>query len=184
MGYGTVSRLLHWVMAVMILVMIPVGLTMIQEGLERSTQDRLFILHKNMGTALLALIVIRVGWRLLNPPPPLPAHMPPAMQLASRSVHVGLYVAIAVMAASGYARVRMGGFPIEGLDALGIGTLLPRDDDLAESAKAVHATVKYALVALIGIHVVAAAYHGIVRQDGIMRRMWPPVAPAAERKVG
>jgi cytochrome b561 len=40
MGYGTVSRLLHWVMAVMILVMIPVGLTMIQEGLERSTQDR------------------------------------------------------------------------------------------------------------------------------------------------
>lgn len=184
MGYGTVARLLHWVMAVMILVMIPVGMIMIQEGLERATQDRLFILHKNMGTVLLALIVVRFGWRLFNPPPPLPSHMPPAMQLASRTVHVGLYVAIAVMAASGYARVRMGGFPIEGLDAVGIGTLLPRDDDLAETAKAVHATTKRVLMGLIGIHVAGAAYHGIVRRDGVMRRMWPPVAPAGERRVG
>jgi cytochrome b561 len=106
------------------------------------------------------------------------------MRLASRSVHVGLYGAIAVMAASGYARVRLGGFPIEGLDALGIGTLLPQDDDLAETAKAIHATVKWILMGLIGIHVAAAAYHGIVRQDGIMGRMWPPVAPASQRKVG
>jgi cytochrome b561 len=184
MGYGTVSRLIHWVMAVMILVMIPVGMIMIQEGLERSTQDRLFILHKNMGTLLLALIVVRIVWRLINPPPALPSHMPPAMRLASRSVHLGLYVAIAVMAASGYARVRMGGFPIEALDAVGIGTFLPQDDDLAERAKAVHATAKWVFIGLIGVHVAAAAYHTVVRQDGIMSRMWPPVAPAGERKVG
>jgi cytochrome b561 len=182
MGYGTVARQLHWIMAILILVMIPVGLTMTQEGLARPTQDALFILHKNLGAVLLVLIVVRFVWRLLHPAPPLPASVPSLQARASQVVHWGLYFFVFLMAASGYARVRLGGFPIEYLDAVGVPALLPKNEPLAEVAKSIHATAKYGLVALILLHVSAAAYHGLVARDGVFTRMWPPVRPARDAR--
>jgi cytochrome b561 len=178
MGYGTVARQFHWIMAVLIIVMIPVGLAMTQEGLPRPTQNALFILHKNLGALLLVLIFARLAWRLLNPPPPLPASVPPLQALASQVVHWGLYLMILVMAASGYARVRLGGFPIEYLDAIGVPPLLPENERLAEVAKSVHATAKFGLGGLVLVHVAAAGYHGLVVRDGVFSRMWPPVRRA------
>lgn len=179
MGYGTVARILHWLMAIMVLVMIPVGTIMVREGLARPTQDALFILHKGMGASLLVLILLRFAWRLSHRPPPLPASVPPAQALVARAVHWGLYLFVFVMAASGFARVRLGGFPIELLDALGVPPLLPENEPLAEVAKRVHATARFGLIALIVVHVAAGLYHGLVLKDGVFSRMWPPVRPAA-----
>lgn len=175
MGYGTVARLLHWGMALLILLMIPAGLTMVQEGLARPVQDALFIFHKNTGSLLLVLVIVRIVWRWFHPAPPLPDHMPAAMQVAARATHYGLYLAVLTMAVSGYSRVRLGGFPVEYLDAMGVPPLLPESKPAAEVAKGIHATVKYALIALIALHVAAASYHGLVRRDGVFGRMWPPV---------
>lgn len=177
MGYGTVARLLHWIMALLILAMIPAGLTMVQEDLPRPVQDALFIFHKNTGSLLLVLVIVRIIWRAFHPAPPLPDHMPVAMRAAARTTHYGLYLAVLTMAVSGYSRVRLGGFPIEYLDAMGVPPLLPKNEPAADVAKAIHATVKYALISLIALHVAAASYHGLVRRDGVFGRMWPPVAP-------
>lgn len=178
MGYGTVARCLHWLMAIMVFIMIPVGTIMIQEGLARPTQDALFILHKGLGASLLVLIVLRFAWRLTHRPPPLPASVPRAQALAARAVHWGLYFFVFVMAASGFARVRLGGFPIELLDALGVPPMLPENEPLAEIAKGIHATARFGLIALIALHVAAALYHRFVLRDGVVSRMWPPVRRA------
>src|SRR5690606_1222622 len=111
MGYGTVARFLHWIMALLILAMIPAGLTMVQEDLPRPVQDALFIFHKNTGSLLLVLVIVRIIWRAFHPAPPLPDHMPVAMRAAARTTHYGLYLAVLTMAVSGYSRVRLGGFP-------------------------------------------------------------------------
>jgi cytochrome b561 len=178
MGYGTVARSLHWLMAIMVLTMIPVGTIMVREGLDRPTQDALFILHKGMGATLLVLILLRFAWRLGHRPPPLPASVPRVQALAARVVHWGLYLFVFVMAASGFARVRLGGFPIELLDALGVPPMLPKNEPLAEIAKGIHATARFGLIALIVVHISAALYHGLVLKDGVFSRMWPPVRPA------
>lgn len=60
------------------------------------------------------------------------------------------------------------------LDALGIPPLLAKNEPLAEAAKAVHATAAFGLIALILAHVAAATFHGVVRRDGVVARMWPP----------
>ncbi len=78
------------------------------------------------------------------------------------------------MAVSGYVRVTAGGFPIESLNALGVPPALAKNEALANAAKAFHGTCAYLLIALIAVHVGAAAYHGIVRRDGVFSRMWPP----------
>ena len=173
MGYGVVSRLFHWVTVLMVAVMIPVGLVMTQE-IPRSVQDPLFILHKGLGPVLLVVVLLRLGWRFTHRPPPLPADIPLAQRRAAATVHAGLYVMLIVMAVSGYVRVTTGGFPTEFLSALGIPPLLPKAEGVSEIAESVHATVKYILIALIAMHVAAAAYHGLVRRDGVFSRMWPP----------
>lgn len=158
----------------LVLVMIPVGLIMTQEGLPRPVQDRLFILHKGLGPVLFVVVVLRLIWRWHAPPPPLPESVPPLQRRMAAGVHALLYVFLFLMAVSGYVRVTAGGFPIELLDAIGIPPLLPRSEGVAEAAKMVHATAKSGLVALIVAHVAAALYHAIVLRDGVFSRMWPP----------
>ena len=58
---------------------------------------------------------------------------------------------------------------------LGLSTLVPRSDDLAEAAKAVHYWAGLALIALVALHLGAALFHGAVRRDGVLGRMWPPL---------
>jgi cytochrome b561 len=176
MGYDTVARLFHWVTVIAVLIMIPVGLTMIQEGLPRPLQDRLFILHKGLGPVVLVIVVLRLGWRLLNPPPPLPASVPRPQQRVANTTHRLLYLFLLIMATSGYVRVTTGGFPIELLNWLGIPPLLPKNEAVAEVAKAIHATAIFGLLALIALHVGGALYHWLWLRDRIIFRMWPPFA--------
>ncbi|MFT3974417.1 MAG: cytochrome b/b6 domain-containing protein [Amaricoccus sp.] len=174
MRYGRVSRLFHWITVLLILVMIPVGLTMIQE-IPRPLQDRLFVLHKGLGPVVLLVVVLRLGWRAFHPAPPLPADLPRLQRGAAAVVHAGLYLLLLVMATSGYVRVTTGGYPIEALNALGIPPLFGKHETVSAVAKTVHATALFALLALIAAHIGAAVWHGLVRRDGIVRRMWPPL---------
>ena len=89
-------------------------------------------------------------------------------------MQVALYTLLVIMAVSGYVRVRAGGFPIEMLDALGVPTLVPRSDALAQAAKTLHANARFPLAALIVLHVGAGLKHLLAR-DGVFGRIWPPV---------
>ncbi len=179
MGYGVVARTFHWLTVLALLAMIPSGLIMTQE-IPRDLQDRLFMLHKGLGSLVLILVLLRLGWRWLNPPPPLPGSLTDVQRRASAIVHGLLYAFLLIMAVSGYVRVTAGGFPIELLRAIGIPPLLPKMEGVAAVAKAVHATAKFGLAALILLHVAAACYHGLIRRDGVFSRMWPPFSAAKQ----
>lgn len=174
-GYGTAARLLHWVMAVLILLTLPAGLIMVRDGIGRGLQDALFIYHKNVGVLLLVLCALRLLLRWRNPPPPRAVALPPWQEWTAMATHRMLYGLVLVVAVAGYVRVRAGGFPIEAIDALGMAPLLPRSDALAEAAKALHYAGGLVIMAVISLHIAAAAFHAIVRRDGVIRRMWPPL---------
>lgn len=179
--YRTTARLLHWTTAILVLLMIPAGAIMIREGMSRDLQNTLFIFHKNVGVLVLFLVIIRLGFRLVNPPPPLPPDMPQVQKRIAATSHFLLYALLLLMPVAGYIRVKSGGFPIEMLDALGVPSLVPRSDALAEVAKSVHYAGSLALAAFVTLHIGAALYHGIVRRDGVFSRMWPPIGRSAER---
>ena len=172
--YAPFTRLLHWVVAVMVLATFPVGVIMLTEGLARPTQDLLFILHKNGGVIILFLVLLRLVWRVFSPAPPMPATMPPLQARLARAAHWALYTLLLVMTISGYVRVRAGGFPIEMLDAMGMPAFVPRSDTLAETAKLVHANARFALALLIVGHIGAGLHH-LLRKDGVFARIWPPL---------
>lgn len=175
MGYGTVARLFHWITVLLVVTMLGIGLVMVQE-IPRGWQDRLFVLHKGLGIVVLLVMLARLGWRVTHQPPPLPASIPAGQARVAEVVHWALYALLIVQAISGYVFVTSGGYPIEVLNALGIPPLLAKREAVAGVAVAVHVAGAYLLMALIVAHVAAAAFHGFVRKDGVVARMWPPVA--------
>lgn len=174
--YGVVARLFHWTTVAMVGVMIPVGIAMTSGFFEgTAAQDPLFILHKGLGVVILALLVLRLGWRLFHEPPPFPDTMPPIEQWMAKSTHWGLYVLLLVQTVSGYLRTVAGDFPIELLEAVGIPPLLSGMPELEQAMLLVHTVSAYTLTAVIAAHASAAVYHAITENDGILRRIWPPV---------
>lgn len=171
--YKAPARWLHWLVAFLVLGMLPVGLLMVQEGLSRPFQNALFLMHKNTGVIVMLLVAARIFYRWRNPPPPLPNNLPLWQKRVSAWTHGVLYGLIVLMPVSGYVRVRTGGFPIEILDAIGIGTLLPKSDAIANAAKSLHYLGAWALAVVVGLHVAAALQHALIKRDGIFQRMWP-----------
>ena len=177
MTYTTPARLLHWIMAILILAMIAAGWVMVRDGLDRATQNALFIFHKNTGVLLLIFAGIRLAYRWLRPPPPLPDHIPGWQARLAGASHGVLYALLFAMPIAGYVRVKAGGFPIETLDTMGVPSLVVRSEALATIAKSIHYFGGLALCAVIAAHILAGFYHLIVRRDGVFSRIWPPVRP-------
>lgn len=171
--YRPPARWFHWTVAVVVLLMIPAGLIMTREGLARPVQDALYLFHKNMGVLLVPVILARIAYRLTHKPPPLPASIPGWQRGAARLSHALLYVLLVVMPISGFIRVRAGGFPIELLDRLGVGPWLAKSERVADIAQGIHAVGAFTLIAVLAIHVAAAAQHALIRRDGVWSRMWP-----------
>ena len=146
MGFGTVSRLFHWVTVLLVLVMIPVGVVMTQD-VPRPLQDSLFILHKGLGPVVLVVVLLRLLWRAFHPAPPLPASVPPLQARVAKLVHAGLYFFLLVQAISGYVRVTAGGFPIETLESVGIPPLLPKSEGIGDIASTIHRISAFCLMA-------------------------------------
>lgn len=170
-SYHPASRILHWLVAILVLSTFPAGVIMTGEDLSRPVQDALFIYHKNVGVIIFVLMLVRLGLRMIYPAPPLPQTVPDWQRLAAKISHFLLYVLIFAMTISGYVRVVSGGFPIEMLDALGVPPLLPESETVEETAKAIHASVRFALFAVIVLHLGAALYHAAILRDGVFARM-------------
>jgi cytochrome b561 len=170
-GYKPLAKIFHWLTALLVLLTIPAALTMLTPGIGRWLQDPLFMFHKNVGVVLLVLVAARLAYRLLNPPPPLPRSMPPFQRHIAEATHWLFYGLLLAMAISGFIRVTAGGFPLEVFDRFGIQNLVPRSDSLAETAKRIHASLRFPLIVLIVLHICAALYHGLIKRDGLAKRM-------------
>ncbi len=169
-GYGTVARLFHWVIALMVIVQIPAGIAMTSEPL-LGVADPLFILHKGMGSVLLVLVVARLLWRITHPPPPFPDFMPSLEQRIAGSTHVVMYILFLVMAVSGYVRTIGDGFPIELLDELGIPPLIPLMPEVARVMLVIHQFTVIALIGLVAVHVSAVLRHHLIDRNPVLARM-------------
>jgi cytochrome b561 len=173
-GYGTVARILHWVVALLVVLQIPAGIAMTSEPLA-AWADPIYIFHKGSGAVLFVLVLARVAWRLTHRAPAFPAFMPPLEQRIAGATHVAIYVLLVVMVVSGYIRTVGDDFPIELLDVLGVPPLIPPMPRLAHAMLVVHQFTVVALVGLVAVHVSAVLRHHMIERNPVLARMWPPV---------
>lgn len=204
--YTVVAIILHWAIAVAILGMIPLGWWM-GEALEQpATQAQAiaaFQLHKSIGLTVLALSVIRLAWRLMNPAPPLPEGMKPWERLLAKAVHWAFYGIIVFMPLTGWLYVSTA-WSVHDHRALDVPTLyfglfrVPHilglagmSEDVRAALAAIfefsHSKLAWGAIGLAVLHVAAALKHQFVDKDGLLGRMIPGLGeaapPAPERAI-
>ena len=170
--YTRTAQALHWLIALLIFGLFPLGLYM--HGLPLSVRKlELYSWHKWFGITVLLLVVVRIAWRLTHRPPPLPNSIPRWQQAAAELMHELLYVLILFIPLSGWALSSASGIPVVWWGVLPLPSLLPANKDAAHLLALVHTTLNYTLAALVVAHVAAALKHQFIDRDGVLSRMLP-----------
>lgn len=177
--YGIVAQALHWLIAALIIVMFGLGWYMGDLPLGQRKFE-LYQLHKSLGLTILALVVVRLLWRLFNPAPPLPAHLRPWERTAAHLNHVLLYAMLFVQPVIGFLQSNAANFPVVWWGTLPLPAVIGSNEALAETLLAVHEWNSRLLLVLVLLHVGAALRHHFLLKDDVLRRMLP-IAPGGSR---
>lgn len=175
--YTLVQRLLHWLLALLVIPALGVGLTLGWLGFEGTKEafggevtNALYTGHKTVGVLILSLMTLRLGLRLiLGTPPPVPT-LTWFERVASRAVHDLLYLVLLALPVVGWLATAAGGYPVQ-FFAWTLPGLIAKDKALSETLFQLHGILGWTLLALLALHIGAALMHWLIKRDGVMRRM-------------
>ena len=178
--YASIAVALHWAIAILILGQIAGGLYMHNLPNASPVKFDLYQLHKSFGLSVLILTFLRLGWRLVNPPPALPVAMPGWQKLAARATHWGFYALMFITPLAGLAIVSVSptDIPTKWFGVVHVPHL-PFFNGVADRAavedifKEVHEVLAFSILFLLVLHVGAALKHGFINRDGVLRSMAP-----------
>ena len=170
--WGSVSKLLHWLVVVLILVMAWIGLRM---GDMPNGPDKIatYALHKSIGISILALVLLRLSWRLYAGAPAAVPGTPAWQERLASLTHWALYALLLAIPLSGWVLNSASGFPLQWFGLFNLPAIVGRDHGLHELAEEVHEWLFWAMVALAVAHAAAAFYHHLFQRDATLARMLP-----------
>ncbi|WP_449254012.1 YceI family protein [Brevundimonas naejangsanensis] len=190
--YSAVAIALHWLIAVAILSMIPMGWWMSDAIAQPDTQAlayRVFQIHKSIGFLILALTVLRIVWRLTHPVPALPGAMKGWEQFAARATHAAFYALMLALPLTGWIYVSTGWAVVTDTPLavatswFGLFTIphLPFIEHASEAARratawmamGAHSKLAWGAIVLVALHVGAALKHQFFDRDGVLSHMIP-----------
>ena len=175
---------LHWIPAVLVLVQIWLALSFadMPQGPQRG---ELFTWHKTIGATILILALVRLTYRLINPPPPFPPELPRWERLAAVWNHRLFYVLLiglpigGLIAVSGLTKgpttTLLGGVQIPVIPGI--------SEQMGETAGEIHAALAWVLIALLVLHVAAALKQQFFDRPGRMSGRMPPFRPRTHEPV-
>lgn len=168
--YDVITRCLHWIIAIGILIMIGLGLSF--DSLTPSQFQTAVFIHKSLAMTLLILMIVRILWRLTyGSTPPYNQQVAHWQISAAHGLHKILYLAIFTMLFSGWLMSSWSGYPVPFWGLANVALPLAHNKHNAAIASGVHSVCAWIMIILIVLHVIGALWHGIVRRDGVLRRM-------------
>ncbi len=185
--WGLVSRNLHWLIAVMIAVQVPLGFYMndvYKELIAIRSNDYSLLLqvsqfHHTNGFLILILTTLRLGWRIGNPTPEMPRGLAAYQRYLARLTHVFLYALLFAFPLSGWATLSAyeGEFPIYFFGWEQVPRIVPQAIDGSHAPYEFYAAIHKACwrigAVVLGLHVVGALWHHVIAKDNVLNRMRP-----------
>ena len=169
--YGTPAKIFHWLIVALLVVQYPIGWLM--PDLHRGMQPGApMTFHVSFGLTILALIVLRLVWRLTHPVAP-ESSLPAWQRLSSEFVHWMLYVIVLATTLSGWLFASYRGWSVTFFYLFPLPMLASNNAAAGKAIDGLHQAAEWMLLALIVIHVGAALAHIFVYRDRIMQRMLP-----------
>lgn len=171
-SWGWVSKTFHWLVFFLVVGLLVVAwiMTDMPDGPDKG---QLYGLHKAFGVVLLVLMVARLLWRMGTGRPALPAHLNAFEASAAHLNHAMLYVVLIAMPVAGIVMSLAAGYPIDVFGLFTLPAFETRNIPMAMFAHTAHEILAWAVVALAGLHILAALRHHFVLRDTVLRRMLP-----------
>jgi cytochrome b561 len=171
-GYDPVAKTLHWLVFVLVVAQFVVAIAIPDIG-RNTVPGTLINLHMSFGLTILAVVVVRWLWRIGHPIPPATPDMPTWERAIARVVHPTLYVLLVVSPVLGWMNASARDWKIVVFGLFPLPHLVVARSAIGRQAGDVHMFLAWVLLALIGLHVAAALYHGFIRRDSVLQRMLP-----------
>lgn len=175
--YGLVPRFLHWLTVILVIVAWALG-TFGDDLPKGAARDTGLFFHISAGLVILTALVMRLAWRVAEPPPPpepnefgrwLGAFADPAARLAHYTLYALLIAAPIAGIVAQFARGNA--LPLFGLGEIASPWI--GDRAFAHSATDIHEILANALVIVASFHAAAAVVHHVVFRDNTLIRMLP-----------
>ena len=170
--YSAVAQAFHWIIAALIVT---------QFTLAWRAQDLplgahklgLLAWHKSFGMTVLMLAVLRLSWRLFNPPPVLPDGMSKIERFLAKTTHVLFYVLIFAMPLTGWLMSSAKNYSVSWFGLFTWPNLIGKNEDRFELLRSTHDFMSYVLLAIAVLHILAALKHHFWNKDDVLVRMLP-----------
>jgi cytochrome b561 len=155
-------------MAVMILTMLGIGMAMV---VSLGDYHVLVSIHRPLGIAILALVVVRFVNRLLSPPPPFPATMSLLERRVARASELAMYALMFLLPLIGWGMLSAARYPIVLYGTVHLPFILPHDAMLYAVLRKAHTILAYLFFLTFLAHFSAILFHTLIVRDGMLKRM-------------
>jgi cytochrome b561 len=172
-GYGAAAQIVHWFSVLLVGVAWVLGTVCedLPRGSARALGEQV---HVSAGELIAILLIIRVGWRLFDPPPPPePTPLGSVGDVAAKIVHLALYALLAAVVAFGVVTQFADGDSLSLLGIVDIASPWIKNKGFAHDMKEIHEAMANGLIILATIHASSALVHHFVFRDRTLSRMSP-----------
>jgi cytochrome b561 len=171
--WGGLAKSFHWTIVALLIVQGSIGLIMVRLPKSPGVIP-FFSFHKSLGLTILALAILRLGWRAFDPRPEEPAGMPRWQVVGAHVGHALLYVLLFAVPLTGWWFDSVSALrPLYWFGLFEVPHLTGPDKELKDFAAAVHAFLFWILFFVAAAHAAMALIHQFINRDNVLGRMWP-----------
>jgi cytochrome b561 len=170
--YTAVAQAFHWVIAA--LVVTQFVLANLEDDLPIGAHKlALLARHKSVGMTILMLAILRLLWRLWNPPPELPSGMKPIERVLARATHIAFYVLLFAMPITGWLMSSAKNYSVSWFGLFTWPNLIGKNEAAFDLLHSTHEILSDVLFAVAVLHILAALKHHFWNKDNVLLRMLP-----------
>jgi cytochrome b561 len=170
--YSAVAKAFHWLIAALIVTQFTLA-DMADDLPIGAHKLALLARHKSFGMTVLMLAILRLLWRLKNPPPALPDHMTPLERKLARATHIAFYVLLFAMPLTGWMMSSAKNYSVSWFGLFTWPNLIGKNETAFDVLRATHDTMSFILLSIAVLHILAALKHHFWNKDNVLLRMLP-----------
>ena len=171
--YTNISILLHWLMALLILILFCLGWYM--EDLPKGSDERsyFFALHKSIGLTVFLILLVRVVWALTHRAPPMPLSLTKWQRIVATTTHHSLYLLMFLQPLTGYLSSSFSGYKTKFWNIITLPQWAEKNKEMNELLTEVHEISSILLATCIVLHILGAFSYLFLRHENVLSRMLP-----------
>lgn len=168
--YSPFAKTLHWLIAGLLVVQFVLA-ELADDAATESLELARLANHRSVGITILLLALVRLVWRSVQSPPPLPAATPRWQVVGAAISHWSMYGLLFALPITGWLMTSAENDPVSWFGLVTLPDFVAPNESLAEALEEIHETLAWLLAGIASLHLVAALKHALINRDGVFSRM-------------